>query len=411
LTCNLLIAQSGGPTAVINSSISAVIVEAKRHHEIQGIYGAVNGVLGVLSEDFVDLRQEDDQTISMLKRTPSAALGSCRYKLNQDDYARVIDVLGAHKISYLVFAGGNDSMDTAHAIANLTAEKNYDLRVMGVPKTIDNDLPMTDHCPGYGSVARFNSVAIRDAGLDNEAICTSDTVKIVETMGRDTGWITASTALGKAGVGSAPHLIYLPERPFVVGKFLEDVKKVYDKFNRAVICVCEGLRDENGEFVKASSKQIDTDNFGHVQLGGVGDYLVNLVATNLGIKARCDRPGTIQRVSMICASQIDLDEAYSVGQLAVSKAVEGESDKMVALQRKSNEPYECETTLVNLEQVALRTRKVPDEFIDKNSNYVSDQFITYARPLIGDSLPEYASLKKNMVEKLLPDRNASKPRR
>ena len=411
MTGNLLIAQSGGPTAVINSSISGVIVEAKRHPEIQGIYGAVNGILGVLSEDLVDLRQEDELTISKLRRTPSAALGSCRYKLNEGDYARIVDVLGAHKISYLVFAGGNDSMDTAHTIANLTADKKNGLRVMGVPKTVDNDLPMTDHCPGYGSVARFNSIAVRDAGLDNEAICTSDTVKIVETMGRDTGWITASTALGKSGDGSAPHLIYLPERPFVPGKFLEDVKAVYDKFNRVVICVCEGLRDEKGEFVKASSKHIDIDNFGHLQLGGVGDYLVNLVSTKLGIKARCDKPGTIQRVSMTCASQIDLDEAYSVGQLAVSKAVEGESDKMVALQRKSSEPYECEITLVNLEQVALKTRKVPDEFIDTNSNYVSDRFIIYARPLIGGPLPEYASLKRSMVEKLLPDRNPSKLRR
>jgi 6-phosphofructokinase 1 len=178
-----------------------------------------------------------------------------------------------------------------------------------------------------------------------------------------------------------------------------------------VICVCEGLRDEKGEFVKASSKQIDTDNFGHVQLGGVGDYLVNLVSTNLHIKARCDKPGTIQRVSMTCVSQIDLDEAYSVGQVAVSKAVDGECDKMVALQRKSNEPYECETTLVRLEEVALKTRKVPDEFIGKNPNYISDRFLTYARPLIGGPLPEYASLKRSMVEKLLLDRTASKPPR
>jgi 6-phosphofructokinase 1 len=404
LTGNLLIAQSGGPTAVINSSVSGVIVEAKRHHEINGIYGAVNGILGVLNEEFVDLRQEDDFTISKLRRTPSAALGSCRYKLNEDDYARVIDVLGAHKISYLIFAGGNDSMDTAHTIADLTAEKKYDLKVMGVPKTVDNDLFMTDHCPGYGSVARFNSIAVRDAGLDNEAICTSDSVKIVETMGRDTGWIAASTALGKSRDDSAPHLIYLPERPFVAGKFLEDVKAVHDKFKRAVICVCEGLRDEKGDFVKVSRTRIDIDNFGHAQLGGVGDHLVNLVSTNLGIKARCDRPGTIQRVSMVCASPTDLDEAYLVGQLAVSKAVDGESDKMVALVRKTDEPYECTTTLVKLQEVALKTRKVPDRFIDKNSNYVTESFLAYARPLIGGPLPEYTSLRRRSIEKLLPDR-------
>ena len=398
---NLLIAQSGGPTAVINSSVSGVVVEAKRHGQIQGIYGAVNGILGVLNEELVDLRQEDPLTIEKLRRTPSAALGSSRYKLNENDYARVMEVLKAHKISYLVFAGGNDSMDTAHQVAGLASERGYDLKVMGIPKTIDNDLLGTDHCPGYGSVARFNSIAVRDAGLDNDAIYTSDSVKIVETMGRDSGWVVASTALGKSGEDTAPHLIYLPERPFVRSKFLDDVKAVHDRLKRAVVCVCEGLKDEKGEFVKASTKQIDMDKFGHAQLGGVGDYLVSLISNNLGIKARCDRPGTIQRVSITCISPIDLDEAYLVGQIAISKAVEGESDKMVALLRKSGEPYECETGLVGLEEVALKTRKVPDQFIDENSNYVTDAFLTYARPLIGGPLPEYGHLKKRMVEKLL----------
>ena len=383
--------------------MSGVVAEAKRHSQIQGIYGAVNGILGVLNEELVDLRQEDPITIEKLRRTPSAALGSSRYKLNENDYARVMEVLKAHKISYLVFAGGNDSMDTAHQVAGLASERGYDLKVMGIPKTIDNDLLGTDHCPGYGSVARFNSIAVRDAGLDNDAIYTSDSVKIVETMGRDSGWVVASTALGKTGEDSAPHLIYLPERPFVRSKFLDDVKAVHDRLKRAVVCVCEGLKDEKGEFVKASAKQIDMDRFGHAQLGGVGDYLVNLISSNLGIKARCDRPGTIQRVSITCVSEIDLDEAYLVGQVAISKAVEGESDKMVALLRKSSDPYKCETGLVGLSEVALKTRKVPDESIDKNSNYVTDAFLTYARPLIGGPLPEYASLRRRMVEKLLPD--------
>ena len=195
-------------------------------------------------------------------------------------------------------------MDTAHKIAKLASERNYDLRVIGVPKTIDNDLMVTDHCPGYGSVARFNAIATRDSGLDTEAIYTSDTVKIIETMGRDAGWITASTALGKEGEDSAPHLIYLPERPFVSTRFLADVKSIHDRLGRVVICVCEGLRDEKGEFVKASLKKTDTDKFGHAQLGGVGDYLANLVSENLKLKARCDKPGTIQRVSMACASQL-----------------------------------------------------------------------------------------------------------
>ena len=405
LTGNLLIAQSGGPTAAINSSVSGIIVEAKQQSKVGSIYGAVNGILGVLNEEIVDLRQEQSSTISMLRKTPSAALGSCRYQLCEDDYSRLLQVFVAHDISYFLYAGGNDSMDTAHKVAQLASERNYGLNVIGVPKTVDNDLMVTDHCPGYGSVARFNAIAVRDSGLDTEAIYTTDTVKIIETMGRDSGWITASTALGKDGVDSAPHLIYLPERPFVTTRFLADVKSIYDRLGRVVICVCEGLRDEKGEFVKASAKQIDTDKFGHSQLGGVGDYLVNLVSENLKIKARCDKPGTIQRVSMTCASQIDLDEAYLVGQVAISQAVAGESDKMVTLIRKSNEPYQCETGIVELEKVALRTKKVPNEFISKESNFVSKQFLEYAKPLIGGPLAEYAHLVRKTVERRLSARS------
>ena len=372
--------------------------------QVQAIYGAINGILGVLNEELVDLRQEDPITISRLRKTPSAALGSCRYKLSERDYSRVLEVFAAHKISYFLYAGGNDSMDTAHKVAELAAEKSYGLQVIGVPKTVDNDLLVTDHCPGYGSVARFNSIAARDAGLDTDAISTTDAIKIVETMGRDTGWITASTALGKAGSDSAPHLIYLPERPFVLGQFLADVKSVYDRLGRVVICVCEGLRDEKGDFVKASTKKLDTDRFGHAQLGGVGDCLVNLISEHLGIKARCDKPGTIQRVSMICASETDLNEAYQVGLIAALRAVEGDSDKMVTLIRRNDDPYECETGIVELERVALRTKKMPDEFINNDANFVSEGFLRYARPLIGAPLPEYAHLNRKMVEKLLPTR-------
>jgi 6-phosphofructokinase len=213
LSKNLLVAQSGGPTAVINSSVCAIVSGAARQTKIGGIYGAVNGILGVLHEDLVDLRREDQFSIQKLRETPSAALGSCRYKLSEHDYARLFEVFKTHDIGYYLCAGGNDSMQTAHKVARLTAEKQYDLRVIGVPKTVDNDLMVTDHCPGYGSVARFNAIATRDSGSDTEAIYTSDTIKIVETMGRDTGWITASTALEKDGQDSAARLIYLPERP------------------------------------------------------------------------------------------------------------------------------------------------------------------------------------------------------
>ena len=402
LSRNLLVAQSGGPTAVINSSVAGIVEEALQHAKIRGIYGAVNGILGVLREDLVDLRREDPSTISKLRRTPSAALGSCRYKLSDRDYSRLYEVLTAHDIGYFICAGGNDSMDTAHKTAKLAAERKYDLKVMGVPKTVDNDLPVTDHCPGYGSVARFNAVATRDSSLDTDAIYTSDTIKIIETMGRDTGWITASTALAKETEDSGPHLIYLPERPFIQDSFLKDVKEVYDRLGRVVLSVCEGLKNEKGEFVKASTKGIDTDKFGHAQLGGVGDYLVNLISEKLKIKARYDKPGTIQRVSMQCASQVDLNEAYSVGKAALSKAIDGESDKMVTLVRKRNNPYSSDTGLVDLEKIALKTRKVPDEFINKNSNFVTKEFVDYVTPLIGGPLPEYARLRKEKLERKLP---------
>ena len=377
-------------------------MEAMRHQDIGGIYGAINGILGVIREELVDLREEAPLSIWKLRRTPSAALGSCRYKLRQEDFNRVMEVLTAHDVGYFIYAGGNDSMDTAHKVAMLAAEKKYDLKVMGVPKTVDNDLLITDHCPGYGSVARFNALAARDSSLDTEAIYTADTVKIIETMGRDTGWITASTALARENQDDGPHLIYLPERPFVAEKFLESVQSIYKRLGRVVICVCEGLRDESGEFVTASKRATDTDTFGHKQLGGVGDFLVSLVVSKLQIKARCDKPGTIQRVSGLCLSQVDMEEAYRVGQVAVSKAIEGESDRMITLIRRESAEYQCETGLVDLEKVALGRKPVPDGFMNRESNFVTPQFLEYVRPLIGGPLPEYARLRKKVLDKRLP---------
>jgi 6-phosphofructokinase 1 len=399
---SLLVAQSGGPTAVINSSLCGVVVEAMRQQRVGGIYGAINGILGVLREELVDLREEASLSIWKLRGTPSAALGSCRHKLRQEDFNRVMEVLAAHDVGYFIYAGGNDSMDTAHKVAMLAAEKKYDLKVMGVPKTVDNDLLITDHCPGYGSAARFNALAARDSSLDTEAIYTADTVKIIETMGRDTGWITASTALARENQDDGPHLIYLPERPFVAEEFLEHVQSIYKRLGRVVICVCEGLRDESGEFFTASKRAVDTDTFGHKQLGGVGDYLVHLVASKLKIKARYDKPGTIQRVSGLCLSQVDMEEAYRVGQVAVSKAIEGESDRMITLVRKESGEYQCETGLVDLEKVALGRKPVPDVFINKESNFVTPEFLEYVRPLIGEPLPQYTRLRKRMIKKSLP---------
>jgi len=391
---NLIIGQSGGPTAVINSSLAGVVQEASKHDEITGVFGMVHGIMGVIKEEFIDLGKQDPSAIEGLRQTPSAALSSCRYKVSPNEYDKILEVLKKYNIRYFFYAGGNDSQDTAKKISAIAKENGYEMRAIGIPKTVDNDLPEIDHCPGYGSVARWLAIATRDAGLDTEAIGIVDNVKVIETMGRNTGWITAATALAKENEDDAPHLIYLPEKPFEEESFLADVDKVYKKLGYGVITVCEGLVDKNGEYITASSRTLDTDKFGHRQLGGVALYLCDLIANGLKIKARWDKPGTIQRVSMVCASSTDLAEAYEVGKMAVKYAVDGKTDYMVNLVREPGKEYKCTTGLIELEKVALGTKKVPDEFINAEGNYVTDAFLEYAKPLIGGDLPKYSRLKK-----------------
>ena len=394
-------AQSGGPTAVINSSICGAIEEARKHKEIVAMYGSIHGILGVLHENMIDLNRESPRTISLLRQTPSSSLGSSRYKLKEEDYDRILKVLAAHDIRYFFIAGGNDSMDTANRVFKMAREKGYELSVMGLPKTVDNDLPITDHCPGYGSVARWLALSVRDAGLDTEAIYTSDTIKVVETMGRNAGWITAATALARQRPNDAPHIILLPEIPFSRDKFLSDVERVYRKLGYALITCCEGLRDENGDYLTASQRSLDTDRFGHRQLGGVGETLCGIIADGLKIKARADKPGTIQRVSALLASPVDVAEAYATGAQAVRHAVEGKSGWMVTLEREPGAEYACKTGIVSLEEVANREKKVPREFINAEGTGVTGAFLEYVTPLIGGPLPEYARLEKHFVKKRL----------
>ena len=394
-------AQSGGPTAVINSSICGAIEEARKHKEIVAMYGSIHGILGVLHENMIDLNRESPRTISLLRQTPSSSLGSSRYKLKEEDYDRILKVLAAHDIRYFFIAGGNDSMDTANRVFKMARERGYELSVMGLPKTVDNDLPITDHCPGYGSVARWLALSVRDAGLDTEAIYTSDTIKVVETMGRNAGWITAATALARQQPNDAPHIILLPEIPFSRDKFLSDVERVYRKLGYALITCCEGLRDENGDYLTASQRSLDTDRFGHRQLGGVGETLCGIIAEGLKIKARADKPGTIQRVSALLASPVDVEEAYATGAQAVKHAVEGKSGWMVTLEREPGAEYACKTGIVSLEEVANREKKVPREFINAEGTGVTGAFLEYVTPLIGGPLPEYARLEKHFVKKRL----------
>lgn len=394
-------AQSGGPTAVINSSICGAIEEARKHKEIVAMYGSIHGILGVLHENMIDLNRESPRTISLLRQTPSSSLGSSRYKLKEEDFDRILKVLAAHDIRYFFIAGGNDSMDTANRVFRMARERGYELSVMGLPKTVDNDLPITDHCPGYGSVARWLALSVRDAGLDTEAIYTSDTIKVVETMGRNAGWITAATALARQRPNDAPHIILLPEIPFSRDKFLSDVERVYRKLGYALIACCEGLRDENGDYLTASQRSLDTDRFGHRQLGGVGETLCGIIADGLKIKARADKPGTIQRVSALLASPVDVEEAYATGAQAVKHAVEGKSGWMVTLEREPGAEYMCKTGIVSLEEVANREKKVPREFINAEGTGVTGAFLEYVTPLIGGPLPEYARLEKHFVKKRL----------
>ncbi|MFQ6132881.1 MAG: 6-phosphofructokinase [Armatimonadota bacterium] len=397
LTGAAIVAQSGGPTAVINCSLAGVIQESLKHDQITRILGARNGIMGVLEDQLYDLGQEDPADIEGLKATPAAALGTCRYKLKEDDYQTILDLFEKHNIRYFFYAGGNDSQDTCHKVAQLAQRESYDLRCIGIPKTVDNDLAHTDHCPGYGSVARAIAIMTMDAGRDNEAIYTADTVKVVETMGRNTGWIAAAAGFPHQTEEDAPHLVYVPERPFAWDRFLADVQSVLDRLGRCTVAVSEGLVDESGEYITARTAETSAffaDDFGHVQLGGVGDAVCKAIEHNLNVKARFNKPGTGQRACAVMQSRSDAEEAYLVGQMAVRYALQGEHDKMVSLVRESNDPYTCLTGLVPCEEVALAEKPLPDEYINDQGNHITEAFKDYLRPLLGDPLPHYVRLQR-----------------
>ncbi|OGF99173.1 MAG: 6-phosphofructokinase [Candidatus Glassbacteria bacterium RIFCSPLOWO2_12_FULL_58_11] len=384
---NCLVAQSGGPTAVINASVCGVIQEALAHREIEGIYGAYNGILGVLKEELLDLRAEDPEAVEMLKSTPSAALGSCRHKLknlaeSRRDYERVLEVFKAHNIRYFFYIGGNDSMDTAAKLKDLSAQLGYEMAVMGVPKTIDNDLAFTDHCPGYGSVAKYIAVSAMEAGRDTESLYTFDTCAVLETMGRNAGWITAAAALARRYEEDAPHLVYVPEVSFSREKFIEDVRAVHAKYGRCFIAASEGMRWDNGRYVTEDHSALAKDSFGHAQLGGVAQVLKHIIEKELGLKTRWMMQGLTQRNAMHFASRTDRDEAWLCGAEAVRQAVSGVSGFMVTLERAPHGPYRVQTGLAKLEDVANGEKKLPREWMNEQGNFPTAEFLDYARPLI-----------------------------
>jgi 6-phosphofructokinase 1 len=377
---NCLIAQSGGPTAVINNSISGLIKESMRYSQIKRIYGALFGIKGLLEEQIIDLGRESRHTIDGLRYTPGAALGSCRYKIKNEDYERLLSIFKKYDIRYFFYVGGNDSMDTANKISQLAKENGYEMVVIGVPKTVDNDLPHTDHSPGYGSAAKYIATVVKETGLDLQNILASSDVAILEVMGRNAGWLTAAAALAKQHSDDAPHLIYLPEVVFDKDKFVEDVLATYHRLGYCYVVASEGLKDKEGNYLVAGKS---TDAFGHVKLGdGLATGLKSLIINQANLKVRCNVLGTSQRSAMHHASRTDASEAYLLGREAVKLAIKGISGIMIVLERQDHPQYIIRTSFVDLNQVANVEKTMPLNMINEDGNYITYDFIQYAQPLI-----------------------------
>lgn len=399
---NAVIAQSGGPTAVINNSICGAIQAWLSNPERPGtIYAAISGIKGFLEEDLVDLSMQPAKTIEGMRWTPGAGLYSCRHKVGEGDYERLVDICKKYDIRYFFYNGGNDSMDTCNKM-NLAAEKlGYEMRVIGIPKTVDNDLPITDHCPGFASAAKYLATTVMETGIDLSSVSTKNKVCIVEAMGRNAGWLTGATALAKRAPEDAPHLVYLPEFPFDIEKFLEDVQAVYDRLGYCFVVASEGIQDKDGNYIAADGK---VDAFGHAQLSGAGETLKRIVEERLGLKARCNTLGTAQRSAMHFASKTDVDEAYASGAKAVELALAGKTGVMVTLVRQPGDEYVCTLGEAPLGDVANVEKKVPREWINAEGNYVTEDFIKYCRPLIEGEVavpmlggvPFYAKIDMNI---------------
>jgi 6-phosphofructokinase len=397
----ILVAQGGGPTAVINQSMVGVVLEARRFPQVTRVYGALHGVRGIINEEFVDLTQETGANLELVAATPSSALGSTRDKPDIAYCQKIFEVLRAHEIEHFFYIGGNDSSDTVRIVSLEAQKAGYPLRCIHIPKTIDNDLVGNDHTPGFPSAARFVAQAFAGANLDNASL---PGVYVGVVMGRHAGFLTAAAALGKKFPDDGPHLIYLPERTFVLDNFLADVKAAYAKYGRCVIAVSEGIHDASGEAIASLlSKEVERDAHGNVQLSGTGalaDLLCDEIKAKLGIKrVRGDTFGYLQRSFIGCVSDVDQREAREVGEKAVQYAMWGERDGSVAIRRSGD--YSVEYALVPLENVAGKTRVMEDEFISASGTDVTDAFRQYLRPLLGAGVPDAHRLRAPSVAKIL----------
>ncbi len=407
----VLFGQSGGPTSVINASAAGVFLESLKHEQITDIYGAEHGIVGILNERFFDMRQESEEELLLLKNTPSSALGSVRYKLkkveqDETDYIRLLEVFKKYNIRYFFYNGGNDSMDTCNKISKYLQSKNYDCNIIGVPKTIDNDLWGTDHCPGFGSAAKYVATTFMELYQDTHVYNTG-VVTIVEVMGRNAGWLTAAADLANLK-GYGPDLFYLPETVFDLDKFVEDVKRVAkEKDNKVIVAFSEGVKDKDGKYVSEMGANLKKDSFGHAQLGGAAAILASVVSERLNLKVRPIEFSLLQRCAAHIASGTDIEEAFNAGAFAVKSAVKGETDKMVVFKRKDTKEYAIEYDLMDVALAANTEKTVPLEWIKKDHSGLTKEFAEYALPLIQgpannkleDSLPRFAKLKKVLVNK------------
>lgn len=380
----LAVGQSGGPTAVVNASLAGVVQEAARHPAVARVIGLRHGIEGALAGDVVDLSCASPRKVHRLSATPAAALGSCRRRLGESDCGRILDYFRAYDVHGFCYIGGNDSMDTCLRLAAAAAQAGYDLRVAGVPKTIDNDLEGTDHSPGYGSIARYWAVVTQEAALDLSAMSSYDQVLVMESMGRNAGWIAAAAALGQRAGCPAPQVLLVPERPFEADGFVARVEEAYQRTGWAVVVTAETIRYADGSYVGGG--QARSDGFGHALVVGTADSLARLVTERLGVKARANRPGTLQRVSSRHASPVDRAEAFAAGQWALRWLAGGHTGFMVSLQREPGPGYRCGYGRVPLSTVANRERRLPPEFLTEDGYGVSDAFLAYARPLLGRRL-------------------------
>lgn len=378
---NAIVGQSGGPTAAINATLSGVIEGCLKSDEINILYGAIHGIDGLMKENFINLSEifSEPKNLDVLKVTPSSYLGSCRYRLKEEDIDVVFEVFEKYNIGYFFYIGGNDSMDT---VAKLSQKaEQHGVKVIGVPKTIDNDLFATDHCPGFGSAAKYIATSVMEVTRDSTCY-DLNSVTIIEIMGRNAGWLAASSALARCNGNTTPDLIYLPERAFSTEKFLADVKAKINENGRVVVAVSEGIRDENGTYISEQTSEVTYDSFGHKQLGGTGKALEGLIKNNLHCKVRSIELSLLQRCAAHMLSKTDIDLSVKIGNSAAEAALEGKSGVMLAYRHASSNPFEVEITPVDIEGIANEEHIVPDNFINQEGNDVTAEFIAYALPLI-----------------------------